>query len=518
MARHADGYGVSFLPDAAFDPGETVTVHVEAVGGSAAVTHRFGVVRPTELPPAPTEHAVEGDDDPVHAWRSRPDLEPPVIDITTPATGTGDGYIFLSISIGNGKPGLAIIDETGQYVWYNPPRVGTESVYNLAVHQYRGEPVLGWAEAASPRGYGFGHFVLANAAYERIAEIRIGNGYPGGDVHDLIITPRDTAVVGIYHPVEWDLSSVGGSRYGTVLDNIVQEVEIETGRVLFEWHSLDHVAVDESYKTAEGDSDTPFDYFHLNSIFEAEDGSLIISARHTSAIYRIDRSTGEVAWRLNGRRSDFRMGDGASFAWQHDARLHANGQLSLFDNAEIDQALEATTRSSGMVLDLDLDAKTATLAEEYVHPTEILSVSQGNTQLLPNGNVFVGWGSAPVFSEFSADGELIFNGRMPAGANSYRAYRLPWTGEPGARPDIAVVRRGTGQVGVYASWNGATEVATWRVLAGDQPATLSEVTTAPRGGFETEINAQTDAAYVAVEALNASGAIIGASEAMPTGA
>jgi hypothetical protein len=518
MKPHGDGTGVSFVPDARFEPGEVVTVEPELMPDIAGDTYTFGVVRPVEIVPTEGRRTNDAPEAEPQAFRTRPDLLPPVFEISTPATGTADGYVFLGAKVPDGQHGLAILDNEGQMIWYDPQPIDTDGQFDFRVQEYLGEPVLTWAEASMARGYGFGHFVIADSSYERIVEFQSGNGYPGADVHELLLTPRGTALVMIYHGVEWDVSSIGGSRYAKVMDNIVQEVEIETGRVLFEWHSLDHVGVDESYQSLGTDDSRPYDYFHLNSIEEDADGNFLISARHTFAIYKIDRQTGEVTWRLNGKSSDFEMGDGTSFAWQHDARILPTGELTLFDNAESNQDLAETAWSRGLVLALDEEVMTATVVREYVHPTEILSTSQANMQVLPNGNVFIGWGSAPVFSELSPEGEVLFEGRFPAGGNSYRAYRFPWVGEPAEPPAVAVEHDGDGTMTVFASWNGATEVARWRVLAGPSPTDLIEVGSADRNGFETEIDVQTGAAYVAVEALDATGAIVGASGSIESGA
>jgi hypothetical protein len=352
--------------------------------------------------------------------------------------------------------------------------------------------------------------VICDTAYRRIVELQVGNGFPGGDVHEFLLTPHGTALVIIYHPVRWNLSSIRGAINGIVLDGIVQEIEIETGRVLFEWHSLDHIDIDETYHALPKEFGQPLDYIHVNSVGTDDDDNLIICGRHTNAIYKVDRSTGEVAWRLNGKRSDFRMGPGTPFAYQHDARMQPNGQVTLFDNAESDPDVGGTSR--GVVIDLNMDAMRATLAREYIHPTEILAVSQGNMQVLPNGNVFVGWGSAPVFSEFGPEGDLRFNGRFPVGVMSYRAYRMPWNGRPDAPPDIAVEAGSDGSVTVFVSWNGATDVVEWRVLGGPSVHELAALKSAPRTGFETSIEIETTATYVIVEALDRMKRVMGTSD------
>ncbi len=510
MAPHGDGNGVSFLPDAPFVPGEMVRVEAKGLPGS----HTFGVARPVPWWQAMDARETGEPYDAPHSYRSRPDLRPPVIDVTTPPAETAPGYVFVGAKVTDGQNGALILDNTGEPVWFGLPKISTSMIYDVKVQQYRGEPVVTWMEGTTPSGFGAGHFVIVNSACERIAEFQVGNGFDGGDLHELMITSRDTALVIVYSTIEWDLSPVGGPMHGVVTDAVIQEIEIDTGRVLFEWHSLDHIPVEESRIAFGGldNSDQPFDYVHMNSIEEDADGNLLISGRHIFAVHKIDRATGEIIWRLNGSRSDFEMGEGTSFAWQHDARVQADGALTLFDNAESNQERDGTVASRGVVLDLDEEAMTATLVREYIHPTEILSTSQGNMQVLPNGNVFVGWGSAPVFSEFTEHGDLVFNGRFPAAGTSYRAYRHEWVGQPAEPPALAVERGAGDAVTVFASWNGATEVATWRVVSGPNVAALAEVGAAPRDGFETAIEVTTVDPWIAVEALDAAGEVLGVSE------
>ncbi len=520
LKPHADGNGASYIPDSVFNPGESVTVRADirlAPTSDGALT--FGVVEPAELTHTTAERVTDDPEVTTHEFRSRPDLIPPVLQITEQADGIAEGHIFLSIRAEGGQRGALVVDNAGEPIWFSPAANELDDHTDVRVQEYLGEPVITFMEGNGPRGYSRGHFVICNNAGERIAEFGFGNGVGGGgDLHEFLLTSQSTALVAAYHAVKWDLSPAGGSKYGTVLDCIVQELEVETGRVLYEWHSLDHVAVEESYLSAPARPDNPYDYFHLNSINVTPDGNLIVNARHTFACYKIDGVSGDVIWRLNGKRSDFEMGEGAAFAWQHDAHIRENGEVTLFDNADADQEADATVDSRGIVLALDEEAMTATLVREYIHPTGILSVTQANQQRLPNGNVFIGWGSAPVFSEFTEDGELIYNGRMPIGCTSYRAYRFPWVGEPAEPPAIAAEPAADGSLTVYASWNGATEVASWRVLAGTTPTALYEVGAAPRTGFETAIEVTGDGPFIAVEALGMNGNILGASEAIEVGA
>ena len=170
---------------------------------------------------------------------------------------------------------------------------------------------------------------------------------------------------------------------------------------------------------------------------------------------------GAIIWRLGGRRSDFAMGSGTAFAWQHDARRQPDGSLTIFDNGAT-PAVEQLSR--GLVLDVDERAMPAELLHQYTHP-RVLADSQGNLQLLANGNVFVGWGEVPRVSEFDQEGRLLFDALLGEKYESYRAFRLPWTGLPAEAPAIALTHHGR-ELTAYASWNGATEVHTWQLLAG----------------------------------------------------
>ena len=451
---------------------------------------------------------------PTKAFRSRPDLSPPAAEVTTRAHHTAPGYIFIAPERGGTRQGgPMIVDDHGQVVWFRPVRSERLFARDFKVQHYRGEPVLTWWEGFL--GYPLNEYVIADGSYREITRIRAGNGR-SADHHEFLITPRDTALIIIYDTVRRDLSPVGGLKDGLVWQGIVQELDIETRKVLFEWHSLEHVGLDETYATPPNDALPGIDYFHLNSIDIDHDSNLLISARETFTVYKIDRKSGEIIWRLGGKKSDFEMGEGTRFAYQHDARRHKDGTLTIFDNGStifpggVPRAIE---ESRGIVLELDEDKMAATLVREYTHPEKQFADAGGNMQVLPNGDVFFGWGRALAFSEFSKDGELLFDANLPPENNSYRAFRFPWKARPADHPAVAVERRSDKKVTIYASWNGATEVASWEVLCGPRPEQLESLGSVAREGFETAMLAQAsdDASYVAVRAKDRSGEILGAS-------
>jgi hypothetical protein len=161
---------------------------------------------------------------------------------------------------------------------------------------------------------------------------------------------------------------------------------------------------------------------------------------------------------------------------------------------------------------------TATLVHADASPAGVLSMSQGNAQALPNGDTLVGWGSVPRVTEFAPDASVVFDATFSDGDDSYRAYRFVWSGTPTTRPAIDVAKGGGDAATVYASWNGATAVAGWRVLAGLEADNLTPVgDVQPKNGFETTLEATTGAPFLAVEALDAAGRVLATSAAVRRG-
>ncbi len=447
-------------------------------------------------------------------FRSRPDLSPPRITVTHgaaagAAASTAPGLIFLTPANGQGPNGPLIVDDSGEPVWVAPH--SGKNTTNLQVLQYRGAPVLAWWEGKITVGYGRGDYVIMDRSYRELRRVQAGHGY-AGDLHEFVITPEGTALFDIFNIRPGQVQTDRGPAAGLLMEGVVQEVDIATGEVLFEWHSADHVGTGESYFAMPRGFGEPADYFHINSIDVDVDGNLLVSSRHCWTVYKVDRRSGAILWRLGGKRSDFTFAPGAHFSWQHHVRHHSGNRLTVFDNGASGPQTITEPRTRGLLLDLDPAAKTATLVRAYVHPGNLVCPSQGTVQLLPHGHVFMGWGSQPYYSEFSAGGERLFDANFPT-AGSYRAFRFPWTGLPTEPPAIAVGRRAAGELTVYASWNGATEVATWEVLAGPGADRLTRVATAPRSGFETAIVARAFEAYVAARALDRAGRPLGTSVA-----
>jgi hypothetical protein len=471
-----------------------------ALGGAGIATDRL-IARSGAGNPRAAAAVARLAEHPIRKFHSRPDLRPPRLAMT--GTSAEPHYLFVGPgNLGSQQGGPMIVSQHGQPLWFKPLRSPMwES--NFMATTYQGQPVLSWWEGyvLSPIGYGYGEGVIVDASYREIARVRAANGRQA-DVHEFRLTPDGTALLTCYpQTVEGDLSSIGGPRNGRVLESVFQEIDVRTGRLLMEWRSLDHIPVSESYRPPAD----PYDYLHVNSIDLAPDGNLIVSARHGWAIYKLDRRTGAVIWRLGGKRSDFALADGAQFTWQHHVRQLDDSTFTVFDNGS-DGRINSAAQSRGLVLDVDSGQRTVRVRASYQHPDRLLASSMGSVELLDGGHVLVGWGSEPYASEFTSGGQLVSDARMPKGDQSYRAFRLPWTGVPRVTPAIAArPDPSTGHAIVYASWNGATQVSHWQAHAGPSPARLHQGRIAPRRGFETRIPLERGAGYAAVIALDASG-------------
>jgi hypothetical protein len=519
--------GASFVPTKAFFPGELVTVSAAwRPNRSTRVLLRsaFTVAVPAtvplnEFPPVP------GKPTDVQNFQTLPQLHPPVVTVHQPAgAGSAPGYVFSSPYLGPGQWGTMISDSAGNLVWFRPAPVG-EDAADFRTQLYQGKNQLTWWQGKTITfGYGLGEDVIADANYRTVSFVKAGNGLMA-DEHDCLLTSHGSAYVLAYSPVATNLSAVGGPASGIALDGVIQQVDIHTGLVMWEWHSLDHVAITESYSKPPLPTavNGVFDYFHINSLDIGRHGDLLISARNTWTLYDINSHTGALLWRLAGKRSSFTLGPNVQFAFQHDARWLPNGEISLFDDEGF-PPIKPPSRAE--VIKLDLQANTATLANQLVRTAGPLSTgSQGNAQALPGGGWMVGWGGLPNMTEFDAQGQILYDAQLPTGEFSYRVYREPWAAEPTEPPAVLARARAAAVCPpgslcpallvrpgeeIYASWNGATTVSFWQVLSGSNASHLKPVAKKPKSGFETTI-AVPPANFFQVRALSASGKVLATS-------
>jgi hypothetical protein len=486
--------------------GEHVTVSATVVSGGAArrIGTSFGVAHAYALPPPAAIKPIPDTKSTVMRFHSRHDLRPPAVTVTKPSGDAALGDVFLSPDSGPGQAGPMIVAPDGRLVWFDPLATGTLA-FDLNVQSYRGRPVLTWWQGQVVGGHGQGVDVIESSDYTPVATVRAGNGLYA-DLHDFELTPQGTAWITAYEPEHWDLSAYGGLHRSLIDDGVVQEIDVSTGLVMFEWHALGHVAIRDTYMGIPHYPTTVLDYFHLNSLATEANGNLLISSRNTWTTYLVSTATGAVLWRLGGKASTFSLGSGVRFAWQHDAVLLPDGTVSLFDN---EAGPEEAPESRAVDIALNDTSHTASLVREFTYPGQgILSESQGDTQLLSNGDVFVGWGQVGEATEFSPRGAVTFDMHLASPTGSYRAFRFPWSAEPRTPPAVRATTSAHSVTELWASWNGATGVARWRVLAGRSPRHLAAVGSYPSTGFETAITARTTARYVRVQALSATGSVL----------
>jgi hypothetical protein len=442
--------------------------------------------------------------------------------------GQAARYVFLAL-IKNyekhaaflGAPGPEIIEADGSPIWEHPLgepiEVGNVRYERVAMDfhpaTYAGQRVLVWWEGyITPDGFGRGTWEIVNDHYQAVGQVNAPAGFEL-DFHDIQITPAGTAYIIANRTLPLSLSCCGGPANGHIYDQELVEVDISTGRVLWTWDALQHVRLHESEVALPREG--PWDPYHLNSISFTSAGNPIVSARDTSAVYWINRRSsvdnGRILATLGGEHSTFTLGPGADFAWQHDVLQQHGDEISLFD----DEAVPAEAKQSrGLLLALNFAHHTATLVHEYLLPKPALTGSQGSVELLPDGNVFVGWGQLPLFSEYTAAGTLLYEGELPGADESYRASDASWIGLPTTKPALAV-EGGTERATLYASWNGATQVQSWRALAGPRPNALAATGSAvPRQGYETTLQTTDRGPYFAAQALSSSGHVLGTSPAV----
>ena len=358
---------------------------------------------------------------------------PPPVTVLTHEPGTGTGDIFISPfgDTASYQNGPEILSPSGQVIWFHPVPAGQEAS-DFRAQRYLGQPVLTWWQGTGLGGLSSGTDYIYNDHYQQIATVQAGNGY-SADGHEFLITPWNTALILAYTTATANLTAIGGPADQEVIDGIVQEIDIRTGRVLFQWNSADHVPYSASEQPLPASASTPWDWFHVNAVHLDSHGNLLIDGRDTWATYDVSRRTGKILWTLGGKQSSFAVraapgqvldSAGEIFAWQHDPEQVGPQTYTWFDNESSGTPLLAASRA--VTVRLNLRTRTATLVASDDQPEGLVAASQGNVQTIRNGDLFVGWGILPYFSEFSPSGRLLFNAELPAGVNTYRAYRLPW--------------------------------------------------------------------------------------------
>jgi hypothetical protein len=523
LRAYSTGTGESFLPAHPFLAGEHVTVTAQVSTGGATSSARSSFTIAHQAPVSQTEFPInQGDSHEIQHYSTAPSLTPSSVSITTPAKpGATPGDLLLAPYQGDGTAGPMIAEQNGNLVWFHPLPTG-EQATSLKVQQYDGKPVLTWWQGRILEvGFGQGEDVIYNTSYQRVGSVHAGNGYHA-DLHEFRLEPEGTAWIDMFDPIEANLSPYHGLSNGTITDSVIQEIDVKTGLVMWEWHALGHIPISESHNPAPKAS-YPWDYVHINSISPGgagsdlqegaagadQPGNVLLSSRNTWTLYDVDLRSGAVRWRLGGEHSNFKLGPGTRTYWQHDAEWQPGGLISVFDNGS-DPPKEKQSR--GLLLDPNLQAHTVTLVKQFTNPTKtLLASSQGNLLTLPGGDWLMGYGGLPNFTEYNSSGHVLLDGTLGKNVQNFRTYLYPWSAQPPGAPSVLATPGAGGTIAVAVSWNGATEVASWQVLAGASPSALAPVASAAKTGFQTTIAAPTAGPYVAVRALDGAGTVIGTS-------
>ncbi len=518
LRAYSTGTGESFLPAHPFVAGErvSVTATVEVGGAAHPASTSFTIAH--QAPVSPKEFPINpGDPHAVQHYATAPTLTPTTVDITTSARpGAASGDLLMAPYQGVGTAGPMIVEQDGSLVWFHPLPSGEEST-NLQVQSYEGKPVLTWWQGRILGvGFGQGEDEIYGSDYQRIATVRAGNGYHA-DLHEIRLTGEGTAWIDAFDPIYANLSRFHGAADGVLTDSVIEEIDIKTGLVMWEWHALGHIPIGESHNPPPTSS-SPWDYVHVNSISPDPTGhfggagtgrlgDVLFSSRNTWTLYDVDIVSGAVRWRLGGDHSSFKLGPGTHTYWQHDAEWQPGGLISVFDNGS-DPPKEKQSR--GLVLDPSLATHTVTLVKQLTNPTKtLLASSQGDMLSLPGGDWLMGYGGLPNFTEYSASGHVLLDGTLGKSVQDFRTYLAPWSGHPTSPPSVLASAGTGGTVEVSVSWNGATEVSSWRVLSGASPSSLTTVASAAKAGFQTTIALAGGGPYVAVQALSSAGSVIG---------
>ncbi|MCB0831151.1 MAG: aryl-sulfate sulfotransferase [Solirubrobacterales bacterium] len=504
---HSDRDGISIVPGRSFVPGETVSVYTRK--NVRRANRGDFKVRVGEF--YDTEQQIRDPLTPVtNGLKSRPDLKIPEIEVNSTSDKLAPGKYLVGLREG----ALAIFDGHGRISWL---RRAVDGLSNAEFHTLRGRPVLTFFN--QPTATKGSSYNILNQKYNRIYQVTAKNGYRT-DLHEFQITPRNTALVLAYQTLKWNLSRFGGAENAALTDNIIQEIDLKTGAVMFEWHTLGNIGLNAASERPPSDG-SAWDPAHINSI--AWDGnSLLISARYTSSIYRVGRASARIRWILRGdggKPNSFRMDPKIRFVGQHDVRRLSNGKISLFDNAEEFEGSSRSSRSSSATV-ISLSGKTkasrrAKLAGRYRHPGGSPSRATGGVEVEKNRNVVVSWGNLSGMTEFSPSGEVLFDAKLPS--PSYRARKSQWHGIPRGRPAIASRDNGDGTVTVFASWNGSQDIARWVIMTGDGSDSPHQIGGSVWKNLETAVKVSGAETRVMAVAYDNKGERLGQSALAPIG-
>ncbi|KAF2098297.1 hypothetical protein NA57DRAFT_77086 [Rhizodiscina lignyota] len=473
---------------------------------------------------------------PNQTFVSNPNVTAPVFNIITPAANgvANADYLFLGPKgdpVKRQRP--TIVNATDlSIMWADTGNITGEPL-DVRVQSYNGKDYITFFSGSDGgSGYGGGYYYMLDDKYSLAYNLSAQNISVLGDFHEFQLTDNGTALITVYEPMPFNLSIIDSDlTNGFIVDSLFQELDIETGKLVFQWRASDHYQLNATYNplgvTGKREN-AGFDWFHINSVQKDQTGNYLVSSRHLHTVTYIEGQSGDIIWILGGKLNQFKDlsgGNATNFAWQHNARWTNDSLtgLTIFDNGA---SGFNTTRpyTRGLLLNIDQDAKTVQLVQEYLNPERISSISQGNVQLLPNKNVLMGYGANPAVTEYAADGTVLWDIQFgiwnDTDVQSYRAYKMNWTSTPNTKPALAQTfpPQRNGSRDLFVSWAGSTEVRGWAVLGGNSTAMLSNSTqnlfNVTKSGFETSITLNRTYHYVRCAALSSNGTVIGATDTL----
>ncbi|KAF4123762.1 Arylsulfotransferase (ASST) [Geosmithia morbida] len=458
-------------------------------------------------------------------------IRSPLFQVNTfkPRATEGNPYLFFCPAV-EGQPGtIQIFRRKDLSLVYSTH--GFHATGNSRMQEYDGKQYLTFWAGEPASGHGVGNGIMYDDEYQLAYNLSINTFNTMADSHEFQLTHDGGAMFSAYEAIRgYDMTPVGGPPDGVLQDSCFEEVDIATGETRFAWRASDWFSITETavpYNDVEDyghpTHDGGWDFFHINSLEKTADGNYLVVGRRLSMITLINGTSGAPIWQVGGKNNQYRdLSDGmaTSFGYQHHARFvdDAQTEIVMFDNSDL-----AGTQpnpgcgdrcSRGLHIKLNHEEKTAKLVRSYYHPYSVQSRAEGGAEKQPNGNLLIGWGKVPAFTEYTADGEVLLDVQTGPWSDSvvgeshvYRIYSQDWRGNPKWNPDIAA-RDGH----IYVSWNGATEQEYWALFTGDASDSLEPTYITYRNGFETTMPILGNPRYARVAALDATGKLLGSTD------
>jgi hypothetical protein len=268
---------------------------------------------------------------------------------------------------------------------------------------------------------------IVDSSFKLIDQVQMQNGYLA-DIHEFVMLPNGHYLMMAYESNPVDMSKLlpDGDPNAVVVGTVIQELD-KNKNCIFQWRSTDFIPILETF---DDPTHKTFEHVHGNSLFLDTDGNVIASFATTNEIIKIDMVSGNIMWRLGGRKNQFKFinehpeNSQMYISMTHDAKKLPNGNLLFYDNG----VMKKTWYSRAVEYVLDENKKEATLAWEYRHQPDISAFAMGSVQRLPNGNTLINWGLIfkglfRTLTEVNSKNEIEFEMSIPSDAFSYRAFK-----------------------------------------------------------------------------------------------